>query len=67
MEPFKDTDLIKLELLSNAMTIDRTLKYIKSKQYQQVQEEPWKIAVTTTKNQGFWDLWIVRCIAICYV
>jgi hypothetical protein len=35
MELFKDTHLIKLELLSNATTIDSALNYIKSKQQQQ--------------------------------
>jgi hypothetical protein len=34
MELFKDTHLIKLELLSNATTIDSALNYIKSKQQQ---------------------------------
>jgi hypothetical protein len=32
MELFKDTHLVKLELLSNAATIDSTLNYIKNKQ-----------------------------------
>jgi hypothetical protein len=32
MELFKDTHLVKLELLSNATTIDRALNYIRSKQ-----------------------------------
>jgi hypothetical protein len=32
MELFKDTHLVKLELLSNATTIDSPLNYIKSKQ-----------------------------------
>jgi hypothetical protein len=32
MELFKDTHLVKLELLSNATTIDSALGYIKSKQ-----------------------------------
>jgi hypothetical protein len=32
MELFKDTHLVKLELLSNATTIDRALEYIRSKQ-----------------------------------
>jgi hypothetical protein len=36
---FKDTHLIKLELLSNATTIDSALNYIRSKQQQQQQEE----------------------------
>jgi hypothetical protein len=32
MELFKDTHLVKLELLSNATTIDSALHYIRSKQ-----------------------------------
>jgi hypothetical protein len=35
MELFKDTHLVKLELLSNATTIDSALNYIRSKQRQQ--------------------------------
>jgi hypothetical protein len=35
MELFKDTHLVKLELLSNATTIDSALNYITSKQSQQ--------------------------------
>jgi hypothetical protein len=35
MELFKDTHLVKLELLSNATTIDNALNYIKNKQQQQ--------------------------------
>jgi hypothetical protein len=35
MELFKDTHLVKLELLSNATTIDHALEYIRSKQPQQ--------------------------------
>jgi hypothetical protein len=34
MELFKDTHLVKLELLSNATTIDNALHYIRSKQQQ---------------------------------
>ena len=35
MELFKDTHLVKLELLSNATTIDSALHYITSKQQEQ--------------------------------
>src|SRR5919205_493540 len=35
MELFKDTHLVKLELLSNATTIDSALHYIKNKQHEQ--------------------------------
>jgi hypothetical protein len=39
MELFKDTHLVKLELLSNATTIDSALSYIRSKQQQQKKQE----------------------------
>ena len=35
MELFKDTHIVKLELLSNATTIDSALNYIRSKQQEQ--------------------------------
>src|SRR4051812_28427786 len=35
MELFKDTHLVKLELLSNAITIGNALSYIRNKQQQQ--------------------------------
>jgi hypothetical protein len=35
MELFKDTHLVKLELLSNATTIDSALNYIRGKQQQE--------------------------------
>jgi hypothetical protein len=38
MELFKDTHLVKLELLSNATTIDSALNYIRSKQREQQQK-----------------------------
>jgi hypothetical protein len=38
MELFKDTHLVKLELLSNATTIDNALTYIRNKQQQQEQK-----------------------------
>jgi hypothetical protein len=37
MELFKDTHLVKLELLSNATTIDSALSYIRNKQQLQQQ------------------------------
>jgi hypothetical protein len=52
MELFKDTHLVKLELLSNATTIDSALNFIRNKQ----QEEQQKgiatdlAAATTTTN-----------------
>jgi hypothetical protein len=39
MELFKDTHLVKLELLSNATTIDSGLNYIRSKQSQQTEHK----------------------------
>jgi hypothetical protein len=39
MELFKDTHLVKLELLSNATTIDSALHYIRSKQEQHQQKK----------------------------
>jgi hypothetical protein len=39
MELFKDTHLVKLELLSNATTIDSALNYINSKREQQAQQK----------------------------
>jgi hypothetical protein len=52
MELFKDTHLVKLELLSNATTIDSALNYIRNKQQQQQQqqEETRKIGATTTNH-----------------
>jgi hypothetical protein len=35
MELFKDTHLVKLELLSNATTIDSALNYMRNKQQQE--------------------------------
>jgi hypothetical protein len=45
MELFKDTHLVKLELLSNATTIDSALRYIRNKQQEQHQE---KLALDST-------------------
>ena len=39
LELFKDTHLVKLELLSNATTIDHALEYIRSKQQQTQQHQ----------------------------
>jgi hypothetical protein len=39
MELFKDTHLVKLELLFNATTIDSALNYIRNKQQQQEQQK----------------------------
>ena len=53
MELFKDTHIIKLELLSNATTIDSALHYIRSKQHQQQQQEESRKIPATTTNQVF--------------
>jgi hypothetical protein len=47
MELFKDTHLVKLELLSNATTIDSALNYIRSKQQQKHADSA---TVTSTTN-----------------
>jgi hypothetical protein len=39
MELFKDTHLVKLELLSNATTIDSALHYIRNKQQERQQKK----------------------------
>src|ERR687888_156401 len=46
MELFKDTHLVKLELLSNATTIDSALNYIRSKQQEQQRQK--KLASDST-------------------
>jgi predicted transcriptional regulator len=49
MELFKDTHLVKLELLSNATTIDSALNYISSKQHKKLASElASKDTLTTT-------------------
>jgi hypothetical protein len=49
MELFKDTHLVKLELLSNATTIDSALNYIRNKQQQQ---KRLALDSTTTSNDS---------------
>jgi hypothetical protein len=39
MQLFKDTHLVKLELLSNATTIDSALNYIRNKQQSQQEKQ----------------------------
>jgi hypothetical protein len=51
MELFKDTHLVKLELLSNATTIDSALNYIKSKQ----QEQKKKLLLDSPTSNGNLD------------
>jgi transcriptional regulator len=54
MELFKDTHLVKLELLSNATTIDSALKYIENKQQEHQQKGiTLDSNTTTTTNNVF--------------
>jgi hypothetical protein len=46
MELFKDTHLVKLELLSNATTVDSALHYIRDKQQQK------RLALDSTSNDN---------------
>ena len=48
MELFKDTHLVKLELLSNATTIDSALNYIRNKQHQKGQ-----VTTDSTNNNNY--------------
>jgi hypothetical protein len=48
MELFKDTHLVKLELLSNATTIDSALHYIRNKQQQEQQQK--RLALDSTNT-----------------
>ena len=51
MELFKDTHLTKLELLSNATTIDSALNYIRTKQQQaQQQQQKMHLVLDATDN-----------------
>jgi hypothetical protein len=51
MEPFKDTHLVKLELLSNATTVDSALQYIKNKQ--QAQNKRLSLDSTTAAGNDY--------------
>jgi hypothetical protein len=55
MELFKDTHLVKLELLSNATTIDSALNYIRNKQHQEEQQQQKKksLSLVSTSNDNF--------------
>ena len=48
MQLFKDTHLVKLELLSNATTIDSALNYIRSKQSRH--QEKKHVAIDSTDD-----------------
>ena len=50
MELFKDTHLVKLELLSNATTIDNALTYIRNKQQEQHQNKTLVLDSTSSDN-----------------
>ena len=50
MELFKDTHLVKLELLSNATTIDSALNYIRSKQQQERHQKRWDLNSASDNN-----------------
>jgi hypothetical protein len=52
MELFKDTHLVKLELLSNATTIDSALHYIRSKQLRQQQKHLAPDSTSTSNNDS---------------
>jgi predicted transcriptional regulator len=52
MELFKDTHLVKLELLSNATTIDNALNYIRNKQQEQRQQKRLALDSTTIDNSS---------------
>jgi hypothetical protein len=52
MELFKDTHLVKLELLSNATTIDNVLNYIRNKQQQ---EQKKHLALDSTSDDNSSD------------
>ena len=57
MELFKDTHLVKLELLSNTTTIDSALNYIINKQQQpqqsqQQQQQKRQLALDSTSNDN---------------
>jgi transposase len=52
MELFKDTHLVKLDLLSNAITIDNALNYIRSKQQLQQKRKRQDLNSTSDGNNN---------------
>src|ERR687888_873942 len=52
MELFKDTHLVKLELLSNVTTIDSALNYIRNKQQEQQQKKRLDLDSTSNDNNS---------------
>ena len=55
MELFKDTHLVKQELLSNATTMDSALNYIRSKQQEQQHKKLALDSTTSSDNNGNGD------------
>jgi hypothetical protein len=55
MELFKDTHLVKLELLSNATTIDSALNYIRSRQLQQQEQQKKHLSLDSTNDDDTSD------------
>src|ERR687883_485561 len=55
MELFKDTHLVKLELLSNATTIDSALSYIRCKQQQEQQQSKKRLSFDSTNDDDSSD------------
>jgi hypothetical protein len=55
MEVFKDTHRVKLELLSNATTIDSALHYITSKQVQQQEQQKKHLSLDSTNDDDTSD------------
>jgi hypothetical protein len=52
MELFKDTHLVKLELLSNATTMDNALHYIRNKQQEQHKKLPLHSTTSNDNNSS---------------
>ena len=52
MEVFKDTHMVKLELPSNATTIDSALNYIRNKQQPQQQKKHLSLDSTSNDNNN---------------
>jgi hypothetical protein len=50
MELFEDTHMVKLELLSNATTIDSALHYIRNKQQEQQQKK--RLSLDSASDDG---------------
>jgi hypothetical protein len=55
MELFKDTHMVKLELLSNATTIDSALHYIRIKQQQGEQQQKKYLTPDSTDGDNIHD------------